>query len=180
MFVMTAKVDFKKILLILAAIAGVILALVILLGGGDETAATNAPAVSSNDSRVKFLTDLGWEVTTSPTESGQVRIPQDQTDVYKRYNELQKSQGYDLTPYAGKTVMRYVYKINNFPGATEPVYATLLVYKNQIIGGDVTNTAAKGAVQGFKMPSATTSESTGVTTPTEATAPTETTAPAAA
>ena len=46
--------------------------------------------------------------------------------------------------------MRYVYKINNFPGATEPVYATVLVYKNQIIGGDITNTGAKGVVQGFK------------------------------
>ena len=153
MFVMTAKVDFKKILLILAAIAGVILALVILLGGGSDATATNATAVSNNDSRVKFLTDKGWEVTTSPTESGQVRIPQEQSEVYKRYNELQKSQGFDLTPYAGKTVMRYVYKINNYPGATEPVYATLLVYKNQIIGGDITNTAAKGVVQGFQIPS---------------------------
>jgi len=171
MFVMTAKVDFKKILIILAAIAGVILALVILLGGGNDATATNAPAASNNDSRVKFLTDQGWEVTTSPTESGQVRIPQEQSDVYKRYNELQKSQGYDLTPYAGKTVMRYVYKINNYPGATEPVYATLLVYKNQIIGGDVTNTAANGAVQGFRMPAAAAPE---------ATAPTETTAPKAA
>ena len=85
-------------------------------------------------------------------ESGQVRIPEAASDVYERYNALQKSQGYDLTQYAGKTVMRYVYKINNYPGATDPVYATLLVYKNQIIGGDVTNTAAKGTVSGFKMP----------------------------
>ena len=46
--------------------------------------------------------------------------------------------------------MRYVYLVNNFPGATEPVYATLLVYKNQIIGGDITNTAAQGAVQSLK------------------------------
>ena len=52
--------------------------------------------------------------------------------------------------------MRYVYKINNYPGATEPVYATLLVYKNQIIGGDVTDTAAQGKIRGFKMPEATT------------------------
>ena len=43
--------------------------------------------------------------------------------------------------------MRYVYKINNFPGATEPVYATLLVYKDRIIGGDITNTAANGTMQ---------------------------------
>ena len=47
--------------------------------------------------------------------------------------------------------MRYVYKINNFPGATEPVYATILMYKNKIIGGDITDTSARGVVQGFQM-----------------------------
>ena len=141
MMIMTAKVNLKKIALILGAIAAVIVGLILLLGGRGEAQTTSA-AVSNNDARVKFLTDLGWEVTTSPAESSQVRIPENATEVFDRYNQLQKSQGYDLTQYAGKSVMRYVYKINNFPGATEPVYATLLVYKNQIIGGDVTNTAA--------------------------------------
>ena len=152
MMVMTAKVNFKKILTILAAIAGVIVALLLLLSGGgdEEVAATATGSVSNNDARVQFLTDHGWEVSTSPKESGQVRIPEEMTEVFDRYNALQKSQGYDLSQYGGKTVMRYVYKVNNYPGATEPVYATLLVYKNQIIGGDITNTAAKGAVQGFQ------------------------------
>lgn len=153
MMIMTAKVNLEKIALILGAIAAVIVGLILLLGGRGEAKTTSA-AVSNNDARVKFLTDLGWEVTTSPAESSQVRIPENATEVFDRYNQLQKSQGYDLTQYAGKSVMRYVYKINNFPGATEPVYATLLVYKNQIIGGDVTNTAAGGKVQGFKMPAA--------------------------
>ena len=153
MMIMTAKVNLKKIALILGAIAAVIVGLILLLGGRGEAKTTSA-AVSNNDARVKFLTDLGWEVTTSPAEACQVRIPENATEVFDRYNQLQKSQGYDLTQYAGKSVMRYVYKINNFPGATEPVYATLLVYKNQIIGGDVTNTAAGGKVQGFKMPAA--------------------------
>ena len=85
-------------------------------------------------------------------EISQVRIPEGSSPVFERYNALQKSQGYDLSAYAGKTVMRYVYKINNYPGATEPVYATILVYKNQVIGGDITDTAAKGAIRGFKMP----------------------------
>ena len=150
MMVMTAKVDMKKILLILGVIAAVILGVVLIFGGDDATP-TGTTAVSTNDDRVKFLQNFGWDVTVSPTESSQVRIPAETTEVYDRYNTLQKSQGYDLTPYAGKTVMRYVYKINNFPGATEPVYATVLVYKNQVIGGDVTNTAAKGAIQGFAM-----------------------------
>ncbi|MBR5529597.1 MAG: DUF4830 domain-containing protein [Oscillospiraceae bacterium] len=150
MFVMTTKVDIKKILIILAAVAAAILAVVLLFGGSGETAQTDAPAVSGNDARVKFLTDMGWDVTASPTETSQVRIPEEQSPVFERYNALQKSQGYDLTQFAGKKVMRYVYKINNFPGATEPVFATLLVYKNRIIGGDITDTGAKGVVQGFQ------------------------------
>ena len=154
MMVMTAKVDFKKIMLGLAAAAALVLALILLLGGGDTTQ-TAGPAPSANDGRVKFLTDFGWDVTASPTETGRVRIPEESGEVFDRYNTLQKGQGYDLSKYAGKTVMRYVYKINNYPGATEPVYATVLVYKNQIIGGDVTDTSAKGHIRGFKMPETT-------------------------
>ena len=168
MMVMTAKVDKKKLMLIILAAAALILSLILLMGDGSaDTAATAAPSVSSNDGRVKFLTDFGWEVTTSPQESSQVKIPQESSEVFDRYNALQKSQGYDLTGYAGKNVMRYVYKINNYPGATEPVYATLLVYKNQIIGGDVTDTAAKGRIQGFKMPETTATTPTQTSTPTE-------------
>ena len=156
MMVMTAKVDFKKTLLIIAAVAALVLALILFLGsdstGESTVSATVAPSVSSNDGRLAFLKGFGWDVTTSPTESGQVRIPEQSSAVFDRYNNLQKSQGYDLSAYAGKNVMRYVYQINNYPGATEPVYATLLVYKNQIIGGDVTDTAAKGHIRGFKMP----------------------------
>ena len=179
MMVMTAKVNLKKVMIALAAVAALIVALILLLGGGGDSAETSAPTASSNDGRVKFLTDLGWDVTTSPTDSSQVRIPAASSDVFERYNALQKSQGYDLSEYAGKKVMRYVYKINNYPGATEPVYAILLfqpenfrmVYKNQIIGGDVTDTAAQGKIRGFKMPEATTA-------PTAPSLPTETAATA--
>ena len=154
MMVMTAKVDFKKWLLILAAAAALILAAILLMGGGSEPTATAAtlPPVSANDGRVQFLKDLGWDVTTSPTESGQVKIPSETSQVFDRYNTLQKGQGYDLSSYAGKTVMRYVYQINNYPGATQPVYATLLVHRDQIIGGDITDTAPGGRIHGLKMP----------------------------
>ena len=153
MMVVTAKVDLKKILLALAAVAVLILAMIALLGGG-EAKETSAPALSNNDARVQFLKNFGWDVTNSPVETSQVRIPEEPSAVFERYNNLQKSQGYDLTEYAGKKVMRYVYRLNNYPGATEPVYASVLIYKNQIIGGDVTDTAAKGQIRGFKMPDA--------------------------
>ena len=157
MMVMTAKVDMKKVIAVLAAVAALIIGLIALLGGNSDSTATSASTgVSTNDERVKFLADLGWEVTTSPAESSQVRIPQESGEVFDRYNALQKSQGYDLSAYAGKNVMRYVYKVENYPDAVEPVYATLLIYKNQVIGGDITDTAAKGLIQALKKPTATT------------------------
>lgn len=165
MMVMTAKVDMKKIMLGMAAAAALILCLILLLGGGEDASQTAAPAISGNDARVKFLTDFGWDVTTSPTESSQVKIPEKSSEVFDRYNALQKGQGFDLSKFSGKKVMRYVYKVNNYPGATEPVYATLLVYKDTIIGGDITDTSPKGHMRGFKMP-----ENNG-TVPTETSTP---------
>ena len=151
MMVMTAKVNLKKITILLGALALVVIALALALGGRAEP--TSAKPVSDNDARVQFLKSFGWEVAAAPVESGRVKIPAEQSEVFDRYAQLQKSQGYDLAPYAGKTVMRYVYQITNYPDATEPVYATLLVHKNQIIGGDVTNTGPDGKVRGFAMPS---------------------------
>ena len=153
MMVMTTKVDMKKILLTLGIIAAGIISIILLFGGSSDAQTTSAPAASNNDARVKFLQSFGWDVTPSPTESSQVRIPDTASEVFDRYNQLQKSQGYDLSKLAGKNAMRYVYQINNYPGATEPVYATILVYKNEIVGGDVTDTSAQGNVRGFKMPS---------------------------
>ena len=168
MFVMTAKVNKKKIIMALAAAAVLIVMLIMIFGGGSGAEPTAAPGISTNEGRVAFLKSFGWEVASSPTQSGQVKIPEGTTEVFERYNALQKSQGYDLSKYAGKTVMRYVYKVKNYPGATDPVFATVLVYQDQVIGGDVTDTGAKGVIRGFKMPQAA-PQTTPETTPTSAT-----------
>ena len=152
MMVMTAKVDKKKIAIIAVILVGLILTTILLFSGGGDATQTVANTASDNAGRVSFLQEMGWAVSETPVQSGQVRIPDTQSKVFERYNALQKSQGYDLSQHAGQIVMRYVYQINNYPGATDPVYATVLVYKNQIIGGDVTNTAAKGMIQGLQKP----------------------------
>ena len=149
MLVMTAKVDKKRLAIIAAGVVALVVALVLLLGGKDATP-TGTVSVSGNEDRVQFLSSFGWEVATSPVQTSQVRIPEASNQVFARYNALQQTQGYDLTPYAGKTVMRYVYTVKNYPGATEPVYATLLISGNQVIGGDITDTAPTGLMQGFQ------------------------------
>lgn len=152
MVVMTAKVNIKRIALILALAAGGLALLISLLSGSRQTLAPGEEKLSGNDSRVAFLKDFGWEVVNSPKESGQVLIPKEANPVFERYNALQKCQGYDLSKYAGKKVMRYVYTVKNYPGATEPVYATLLLYKNKVIGADITDTAPGGKLRTLEMP----------------------------
>ena len=148
MMVMTAKLNFKKILLILGAAAAIILSLILLLGGQPQQE-TAAPAYAGNEGRIAFLREKGWEVSPEPLESGRVKMPRETSPVYERYNNLQKSQGYDLSRYAGQKAMRYVYEVKNYPGATAPVYATLLCCKDQIIGGDITDTSAGGKIRGL-------------------------------
>ena len=149
MLVMTAKVDKKKLAIIAVGLVAVIVALVLLFGGSNSTP-TSSITVSGNEDRVQFLNSFGWEVASSPIQTSQVRIPAESSEVFTRYNALQKTMGYDLSAYAGKTVMRYVYTVKNYPGATEPVYATLLISGNQVIGGDITDTAPTGFMQGFQ------------------------------
>lgn len=161
MVVMTAKINKKKIAVAAAALLLALVLVSLLAGGRQSQAPETEPtlAISTNEDRVKYLTDLGWSVTHSPVQTQQVRIPENPSEVYSRYNALQKSQGFDLSPYAGKTVTRYVYAVQNYPDAADPVYATLLVYEGQIIGGDVTSTAPEGKIQGLKMPGASQPES---------------------
>ena len=68
MMVMTAKVNLKKILIILGVIAALIVGCILIFGGNevDEPAATN---VADNDSRIAFLHSFGWQVSTSPVSS---------------------------------------------------------------------------------------------------------------
>lgn len=179
MFVFTAKLSKTKL-----AAAGVILVAAIVLiallagSGGDPTANT-AIVGGTNDERVAYLATFGWSVNAEPTQTQKVRIP-DSADnkVFARYNELQRSQGFDLANYAGKEVMRYVYEILNYPEASEPVYAAVLVCDGYIIGGDVTNTAPDGVIHSFAKPSsrpteASTAATDAPTEPSELTEPTE-------
>ena len=156
MVVLTAKVSKGKlvaILLILAVVVGLLVVLGSSAEGGAATAESAAATVENNDDRVAYLQSLGWQVNPEPVESQEVQIPAELPEVLQRYNELQQSQGYDLNPYSGKTVKRYVYEVLNYPDTTESYYLTLLVHKNTVIGGDVTSAAQDGLMQGLQYPS---------------------------
>ena len=154
MFVMTAKLSKTKLFAAgLILLAAIILVVVFVTAGGGETG-ENIPVGETNDDRVSYLASFGWSVNAQPKQTQQVKIPDSaENKVFARYNELQLSQGFDLTKYAGKEATRYVYEILNYPEAEEPVYASILVYDGKIIGGDITDSSPNGLIHGFQMPS---------------------------
>ena len=92
--------------------------------------------VKTNEDRIRFLSQFGWTVSETPEEE-EVRIPAEFDRVFAGYNEIQKRQGLDLSKYAGRKVMRYTYAVSNYPDAERKVYATVIVYRNRVIGGDL-------------------------------------------
>lgn len=158
MMIVSAKVSKRKLLTGVLVAVGVVLLLVFLTGRADANGESTAPdspestgEVSTNQQRLAFLQSFGWEVSETPEETQEVRIPETFNEVFTRYNQLQQSQGYDLEPYGGKAVKRYVYRILNHPNGADH-FATLLISKDQVIGGDVTGTGHGGSMHGFQMP----------------------------
>ena len=157
MMIVSAKLSKRKILAGLLAAAGVIALLVVLLTASEEPAAPSEPTTSptldgaTNEDRVAFLQSFGWQVSETPTETQEVRIPEEFNEVFTRYNQLQLSQGFDLSRQAGKAAKRYVYTISNHPNGTD-YRATVLVYRNKIIGGDISSSSRGGKIHGFDMP----------------------------
>ncbi|MBE6688114.1 MAG: DUF4830 domain-containing protein [Ruminococcaceae bacterium] len=104
--------------------------------------------VKSNNDRVAFLKNYGIEVQNDPSEILEVTVPGEFDGIYSKYNEMQKVEGLDLEKYRNKQVKRYTYIVTNY-NYDGTVYANLLVYKNNIIGGDICSADINGFVRGF-------------------------------
>ena len=110
----------------------------------------NYTGVKSNEDRIAFLAQFGWEVESTPVEECEVTIPKEFDKIFTGYNEIQKRQGLDLSDYKKKKAVRYTYKVTNYEGATGTVYANVIVYRNRVIGGDICSADVTGFIHGFE------------------------------
>ena len=146
------KTNKKRILAFLILAAVVVTACFLLRDKKKETP-VQQHVFTSNEERVTFLQSFGWEIEPEPVETREVMIPEQFNDVYTAYNDMQKAQGFDLRPYAGYNCMQYKYLVKNYPEKAE-VYATLLVYDQILLGGDLACVEVDGFMHGFAMDSA--------------------------
>lgn len=157
MFVCSMRPSRKWALAAVLAVGIVLLAAVLWGNRAEDTRVVSGRPVSvtveNNAQRVAFLEGFGWTVSEEACEIVDVAIPTEFNEVYETYNAIQKQQGFDLSQYRGRQVRRYTYTVTNYPDHPDYVRANLLVYNNQVIGGDICSLELDGFMHGFRAES---------------------------
>jgi hypothetical protein len=159
MLIYTLKFDRKKTAFAVVMAALLLIGVILLVGAltRRNSAAAERPASSTSTERVRIeksrvagLGRYGWEVESPARSEASVVIPRTFSEVFERYNELQKEQGFDLSAYCGETVTLYTYRVTNREYAGDEVLASLYVLNDRVIGGDVHSTALDGFICGVR------------------------------
>ena len=132
----------KKNLCLILAMGLLLLCIVVNLNFSSD----NKIDGSTNAIRVEYLERLGYAVDDSNVVSKQITIPQEFSDVYSRYNELQKEAGFNLLDYRGKSATVYTYSLTH----NKNMSITVIVCDDVIIGGDVAEIAFGGKMKPLK------------------------------
>ncbi len=128
-------------------LALLLLAAVFALPSGRGAAATSA-TVTDDAGRRQVLTMLGYEVLPDHSEVREILIPAESDAAFAEYNALQTAAGYDLTEYCGRRVKCWTYTVTNYP-KDDTVQAHLYVYKDKVIGGDISSAVQDGVRHGL-------------------------------
>lgn len=151
MFIITAKFSRRRAFA-LAAVACLALALIVLPRSCRKTAETPAIPAETNEQRLAYLTSLGWEVSEQPIETLSITLGETLEEPYLSYNDLQRSQGFDLTRYCGQTLSRYTYVVTNYPGRPQSCQLDLYVCEGVVAAGDIVCTGENGFMAGLDFP----------------------------
>lgn len=155
MFVFTAKLNKKRlmaaVIVFILIVAAILTVCVMKSAGAVETLSTSS-VVKTNEQRIEYLKNLGWEVEPKPIDEQTIAIPTEFSDVYQEYNLLQAEQGFDLKEYAGVEAVRYTYNVLNHPTCADQVVADIIVYRGRVIAGDIQSTVLDGFMSTLVFP----------------------------
>lgn len=154
MLIWTARFSRKKAVLSVIAMGIVMAVLIILVGHLPSEKDAALPQLTDNSQRVAYLQSLGWEVESEPLETLQFLLPNALAEPYLSYNELQKTQGFDLSACCGKQVSRFTYAVTNYPGRPEGVQLNLYVCEDVPVAGDIFCAGANGFQETLLYPDA--------------------------
>ena len=93
-------------------------------------------SASTKAERVEFFAQLGYEVQEA--ESEEITIPCTDGE-FAEYNELQKSQGFDLSAFCGRKATMYSMKILGGNQDTPQLYGVIIVFEGKVVAGHITD-----------------------------------------
>ncbi len=159
MFVYSLKASTLKFFAVICVALTALIAMITFIPGYDggelgyiatgSSKEINYSKVKTNEDRIGFLAQFGWQVKEEPIECAEITIPKEFDKIFTGYNEIQKRQGLDLERYKNKKVVRYTYEVTNY-GTDEKVYANVIIYRNKVIGGDICSADVTGFIHGFQ------------------------------
>ena len=140
----------KFFVLIVASL--LVLTGILVFGGGNAVAASvgadiKLGGMETNEDRLEFISQFGINVVGEAKESESFAVPENFDRILSEYNEIQKQQGLDLTKYKNKKVTRYTYTVNDYEGYEGDVNVNLIVYRNTVIGCDISSVDPTGFVK---------------------------------
>ena len=103
--------------------------------------------IKTNDDRLEFISKFIPGVCGEPCNTVTFSVPESFDRIMLSYNEIQKSQGLDITKYKNKKVTRYTYELEKWGVDEIPVFINLVVYRNKIIACDVSSQDPTGFVK---------------------------------
>ena len=135
MLTASVKTTKTKLLGTICVILAVVIAIILFFCGenGGKAAESISRRVTNNEERIEYIASKGVKTAGEPFSVEEVLLPEEPDEILLQYNETQKNSGFDLSPYYGKTVKKYVYPVDN---ETE-TFVTLYVFEEKIIAADI-------------------------------------------
>lgn len=153
MFVYSVKTKHLKVFLLVGFVLFTAVSLFILSNESQETSSNSDMFLlaETHEERMKFVSQFGWQVDEEPVQVKEIIIPTEADEVYTAYNDIQRSQGFDLTEFAGERAKCWTYTVKNYEGYEnqECIQINILVYDGKVIGGDVCSVELDGFMHGF-------------------------------
>jgi len=112
-----------------------------------SSSAVDFDGIKTNEDRLKFISQFVDGVSGEPSESETFSVPENFDRIMLAYNEIQKSQGLDITKYKNKKVTRYTYEVEKWGTDEIPAFVNLIVYRNKVIACDISSKDPTGFVK---------------------------------
>ena len=135
MITASVKTTKTKLLGTICVILAAVIAIILFFCGENSGNAAESISrrVTNNEERIEYIASKGVKTAGEPFSVEEVLLPEEPDEILLQYNEIQKNSGFDLSPYCGKTVKKYVYPVDN---ETE-TFVTLYVFEEKIIAADI-------------------------------------------